>query len=292
MADKLEALVEGYIQTGLELKKVPRKRPLYTRLTGRYNPDLHWLCDSFTHDRDRVRQIYQIIDNEKDEKKVIDTVRYARRISHSNESGMLTGFLLPEDNIQIRDNLFDSGLNQGQILGMKARTAKVQGILTRGYFVTGLGLALQSVLNSHPDSQSISGKASDYILTGAALAGVYGIYPMVRHNLFGNDINPSKELITDGVYSMHRNPFYAGMFAALSLADISFLLQNLSNQNPNWIPLALITGGIATIMHAQYKYTLKDEKILEKQFGEAYRDYKSRTPRYFPNPFNLFRRNK
>jgi protein-S-isoprenylcysteine O-methyltransferase Ste14 len=81
-----------------------------------------------------------------------------------------------------------------------------------------------------------------------------------------HDINRQAVLITTGPYAFSRNPIYMGIF--------------------------LIYLGLVIAIHSRmiifcflqflyfYKFSLREEKILEKYFGQQYHDYKSKVPRY------------
>lgn len=79
-------------------------------------------------------------------------------------------------------------------------------------------------------------------------------------------------LQTTGPYSITRNPLYAGGFCfAMS---ISFFLKSFS------------LVGLTLVAAAAYTWLVipAEESVLEGIFGDAYRDYKRRTPRVIPQP--------
>ena len=83
-------------------------------------------------------------------------------------------------------------------------------------------------------------------------------------------IAPTQRLITQGPYAWVRNPMYVGgvvYFAGLILAVGTWM---------GWVLLAL---GVLLIV-AEVIWI--EEPELEARFGEAYRRYKQRVPRFIP----------
>lgn len=79
------------------------------------------------------------------------------------------------------------------------------------------------------------------------------------------------QLATGGVYAVTRNPQYVGGIAALaSLA----LLRRSS------VVAALAAGYAAAIR----VWVPVEEATLEREFGDTYRDYRQRTPRWLRPP--------
>ena len=82
--------------------------------------------------------------------------------------------------------------------------------------------------------------------------------------------NKSNELITDGPYSVVRHPLY--LFSLIGAIGIGLVSENL-----------LILALIVVFYVMYYPFTiLAEEKKLEGAFGEAYIEYKCKTPRFFP----------
>jgi protein-S-isoprenylcysteine O-methyltransferase Ste14 len=85
-------------------------------------------------------------------------------------------------------------------------------------------------------------------------------------------VGQSEILHTDGVYRIIRNPMYAGVCLTLIGAGLLFLKTGAAVAGLLWL-------GICTI---QCK---REEKELTGRFGEAYLNYKQRTPMFFPRKF-------
>jgi protein-S-isoprenylcysteine O-methyltransferase Ste14 len=85
--------------------------------------------------------------------------------------------------------------------------------------------------------------------------------------------DPPDALVARGPYRYTRNPMYVGVVAILG----GLALSNGSSA------LAVYAAGVATAFAVFV--TLYEEPRLERQFGDAYRDYKSRVPRWI-GPLN------
>ena len=79
---------------------------------------------------------------------------------------------------------------------------------------------------------------------------------------------PSLNLCTDGPYSWLRNPMYVGL--ALLVGGIGFALAS------DWTLVMLVPAAL--VMH--FGVVLREERYLEAKFGESYRAYMLRVPRY------------
>jgi len=88
---------------------------------------------------------------------------------------------------------------------------------------------------------------------------------------------PERRLATTGPYALLRNPLYA---ANMLIAAGFMLLAH------TWwlVPLFLL---YAVIRHNQV--VKREERSLERRFGEEYLLYKKAVPRWLPNPLRLFR---
>jgi protein-S-isoprenylcysteine O-methyltransferase Ste14 len=80
------------------------------------------------------------------------------------------------------------------------------------------------------------------------------------------------ELVTVGPYSTMRNPLY--FFSFLGAAGVGAQIGS--------VVVALICGLIAYVVF--YIVVLQEETLLLQRYGDAYRAYMARVPRFFPNP--------
>lgn len=109
----------------------------------------------------------------------------------------------------------------------------------------------------------------------AALGGV--IVAHCAQTLFfkpGQDV-PSpifapEKFIVEGLYRFVRNPMYLGYFAII-LAEFFFFGHFL-----------LLLYLILVVIFIHLLVVFKEEKALENKFGEHYREYKRKVPRWLP----------
>ena len=83
------------------------------------------------------------------------------------------------------------------------------------------------------------------------------------------DISSPDKLLTEGPYRRRRNPMYAGW----TLIHIGVA----SASNAFWL-MALVP---LVILHTHWVDVRREEQLLEREFGDEYREYKRRVPRYF-----------
>ena len=135
-----------------------------------------------------------------------------------------------------------------------------------------LGLALDwllpayllTVLLSWPERIAI---AVVLIGAGAALA----IPAMRGFRSAGTHVEPwkpSSALVTDGIFGWLRNPMYVGL---------AFLVSGLGIALASDWTLVMIVPALLMLHFGVVK---REERYLEAKFGDAYRQYKARVPRY------------
>jgi protein-S-isoprenylcysteine O-methyltransferase Ste14 len=107
----------------------------------------------------------------------------------------------------------------------------------------------------------------------AALA--FGLWALIsarqKFKRIGTNVNPfqpSLAIAHDGIYSRVRNPMYVGGVVALLGIILIFRLE--------WTLLLLIAGSL--VLH--FGVVLREERYLERKFGDDYRRYKQSVPRY------------
>jgi protein-S-isoprenylcysteine O-methyltransferase Ste14 len=102
---------------------------------------------------------------------------------------------------------------------------------------------------------------------GAALM-LAGHRAMSRHGTNVNPLRPATALVTDGVFRHTRNPLYVGISIAFCGLALVFAL--------DWELVLIVPACI--LLH--FAVVRREESYLERKFGEAYRRYKERAPRY------------
>jgi protein-S-isoprenylcysteine O-methyltransferase Ste14 len=109
-----------------------------------------------------------------------------------------------------------------------------------------------------------------------AIAFVVGIGMVIGANRIfqriGTNVRPSQPtlaLATKGIFTWTRNPMYVGGSLALLGIGISFAL--------DWVILLLMVS--LPLVH--YGIILREERHLERKFGDEYRRYKTSVPRYW-----------
>ncbi len=83
---------------------------------------------------------------------------------------------------------------------------------------------------------------------------------------------PAFALATDGIYAWTRNPMYVGGAPLMLGLAIAFGL--------DWLPLLLVPAWL--LLH--FGVVRREEQYLEEKFGDAFRRYKARVPRYVGLP--------
>jgi protein-S-isoprenylcysteine O-methyltransferase Ste14 len=93
-----------------------------------------------------------------------------------------------------------------------------------------------------------------------------------RFGALGTTLRPFEEpslLVTQGGFRFSRNPMYAGM--GLALVGAAIMLGSAT-------PLLVIPLYVAIV---QVRFIAHEERVLERRFGAAYRDYRRRVRRWF-----------
>jgi protein-S-isoprenylcysteine O-methyltransferase Ste14 len=105
------------------------------------------------------------------------------------------------------------------------------------------------------------------ILIGLALAAA-GIRNFLRAGTPVPTNEPSRALVTTGVHGWTRNPIYLGMFLLYGGIGVAA-------RSP-WILILTLPLAITI----RYGVVAREEAYLERRFGDAYRDYKTRVRRW------------
>jgi protein-S-isoprenylcysteine O-methyltransferase Ste14 len=81
-----------------------------------------------------------------------------------------------------------------------------------------------------------------------------------------------EEFVQTGPYSVMRNPLY--FFSFLGAAGVGMQVGS--------VVLGLICAALAWLVF--YTVVRQEEQVLATRYGDAYRDYLARVPRFFPKP--------
>jgi protein-S-isoprenylcysteine O-methyltransferase Ste14 len=106
-----------------------------------------------------------------------------------------------------------------------------------------------------------------FIAAGLVLADL----AIRRFRLAGTSVAPGKpatKLVTDGPYRVTRNPIYVGF--VLIYFGVALVMTSL------WLLLLLVP----VLVILQNYVVLREEAYLEQKFGDEYRKYASRVPRW------------
>lgn len=82
--------------------------------------------------------------------------------------------------------------------------------------------------------------------------------------------DPTRNLVTTGLYGYVRNPMIMGVFTGLIGEAVLFTSLNIG-----------IWAGVFFVINTLY-FILSEEPGLEKRFGEGYREYKRNVSRWIP----------
>jgi|SRR5215831_1950857 len=109
--------------------------------------------------------------------------------------------------------------------------------------------------------------AGSLILLGIAVFAA-GIRNFLRAGTPVPTTKPARALVTTGIHGWTRNPIYLGMFLLYGGIGVAV-------RSP-WI--LILTLPLAIMI--RYGIVAREEAYLERRFGDAYRDYKSRVRRW------------
>ena len=135
-----------------------------------------------------------------------------------------------------------------------------------------LGLALDWLIPAYVVSVLLS--LTERIIIGAMLiaaGGALAIPAMRGFRSAGTHVEPwkpSSALVTGGIFGWLRNPMYVGL--ALIVAGLGIALAS------DWMLVMLVP----TVLLLHFGVVKREERYLEAKFGDAYRAYKERVPRY------------
>jgi protein-S-isoprenylcysteine O-methyltransferase Ste14 len=107
-------------------------------------------------------------------------------------------------------------------------------------------------------------------IPGLLIAG-WAVTRFIRSRGTPVPTSPPPKLITTGLYAYVRNPMIIG--GIFILEAVGFLLGSLS--------VIIVFAPLPVLLYVLYIVTI-EERELEMRFGEEYREYKRRVPRFIP----------
>lgn len=134
-----------------------------------------------------------------------------------------------------------------------------------------LGCLLSLVLPIGPRLASPNGLALGVGVTFVAIGLALAVLSIRRFRLAGTSVvpgEPSTALVVEGPYRLTRNPIYIGF--VLLYFGLAIILTSL------WVLVLLIP----VLIVLQRGVVEREETYLERQFGDAYRKYQARVPRW------------
>lgn len=296
----LEERVAQYVAGCLAVEQPPVPTLVRILWGNKINYDNAWLSYAYHRNWDEGMELEILLRGFP--QRYIRALETAARTSDTHKSGLTMGFLAPSLDIDFTklpaSEEFCSGVRDGQIYRLKASGGKrirelkqtgQRGIMLSAALIYLDSFSLGSSL-SKTDAENMV-MAAPYV-TGAALAAagclVYGTGTMLATRLFCNDMNISRKLITAGPFRLHRNPYYAAMGAGALFGGAAATAVGLMGGDPfGVVGAALAIPSLCVFLYSHHLSAKADERVLEKTFGDEYRQYKERTPRYFPNPLAL-----
>ena len=135
-----------------------------------------------------------------------------------------------------------------------------------------IGLALDWILPAYVVT-TVLPLWTRLVLGGVLVVGGFALMQTAKRAFqqLGTEVKPwlpSTQIVASGPYRYMRNPMYVAgvlIIAGLALAVAS-----------DWILVMLVPT--AAVLH--YGVVLREERYLERKFGDAYRQYREAVPRY------------
>ena len=102
------------------------------------------------------------------------------------------------------------------------------------------------------------------LFVGGMAMMIAGHRAMARHGTNVNPLRPTTALVTDGVFRYTRNPLYVGV--SIALCGIALVVAL------DWVLVLIIPAFV--LLH--FAVVMREERYLERKFGEAYHRYAAR----------------
>ncbi|MHA1200195.1 MAG: methyltransferase family protein [Candidatus Heimdallarchaeaceae archaeon] len=113
---------------------------------------------------------------------------------------------------------------------------------------------------------------------GITILVISGVFAFTGLRKVFKEVREKPGVVTSGVFTYCRHPVYFG--SILLFVGLSIL---------NW---SIIAFGISVIIIVFYEYvSTYEEKLLVEQFGQEYRDYQKKVPKWIPG-LKFFQKNE
>ena len=135
-----------------------------------------------------------------------------------------------------------------------------------------IGLALDWILPAYVVTTVLPLWAR-LVLGGVLVVGGFALMQTAKRAFqqLGTEVKPwlpSTQIVASGSYRYMRNPMYVA--GVLIIAGLALALGS------DWILVMLVPTAV--VLH--YGVVLREERYLERKFGDAYRQYREAVPRY------------
>ncbi len=140
-------------------------------------------------------------------------------------------------------------------------------VIVGGFFLVGLGLDRVWPLVSLPRTVQL-GLGLPVIVVGVALAA-WAILTFRRARTPLDHFHATTALVETGPFAFSRNPIYCALL--LFAAGLALTV------NTGWAWITLLP----TIVVLDRYVIAREERYMEREFGQAFRDYKARVRRWF-----------
>lgn len=134
-------------------------------------------------------------------------------------------------------------------------------------FVVGVGLDWLYPVPFVPASVSTAWVGGALFALGFVLA-MWAVVTIRRAGSRFETNRPTTMIVSSGPYGFTRNPIYVGFFLGLSGLAVGF--------NSLWLLATLVLFYVVI----RYGVVAREERYLERKFGNVYLDYKSRVRRW------------
>ena len=135
-----------------------------------------------------------------------------------------------------------------------------------------IGLALDWILPAYVVT-TVLPLWTRLVLGGVLVVGGFALMQTAKRAFqqLGTEVKPwlpSTQIVASGPYRYMRNPMYVA--GVLIIAGLALALGS------DWILVMLVPTAV--VLH--YGVVLREERYLERKFGDAYRQYREAVPRY------------